>query len=108
MGRDVRGGGDCDHIGLEVDGVCGACHEKLDKGRTIFFVPQTGVISRDPQRSNFYVYRLADKCLAKLQIEVNRATVGSAGLEYDKEFLIWLEGQDTAWNQTSGIDRAAS
>ena len=28
---DVRGGRDCDHQGTEVDGICGACHERLSK-----------------------------------------------------------------------------
>jgi hypothetical protein len=70
----------------------------------IYFIAQNGLLSRKPIRSNFYVYRLAEKHLAKVELAVKDAKIGDGGLVYEKEFLVWLEGQDTAWNQTEGLD----
>jgi hypothetical protein len=70
----------------------------------IYFIAQNGLVSRRPIRSNFYVYRLPEACLAKIELAVNEARIGDGGLVYDKEFLVWLEGQDTAWDQKDGLD----
>lgn len=67
-----------------------------------YFIPQTGVGTNEPPSfSNFYVYRLPVSCLARCEIEVQKANMGSAGLEYSKEFLEWLDKHDTKCRSSS-------
>jgi len=69
-----------------------------------YFIAQNGLVSRRPIRSNFYVYRLPEKYLAKVELAVHRAKVGTAGLEHDTEFLVWLDNEDTDWDQEEGLE----
>jgi hypothetical protein len=68
-----------------------------------YFDPQRGIIQNQPIRSNFYIYRLPGRCLAKVQLVIQGATLGSGGFSYDKEFLEWLEKNDTKWDQHTGL-----
>jgi len=70
----------------------------------IYFIPQNGLTSRRPIRSNFYVYRLPERCLAKCELACNSAKLGSGGYQHDREFLEWLEENDTKWDQREGLD----
>lgn len=69
-----------------------------------YFEPQTGIVKNTPVRSNFYVYRLPDTALAKVQLAVNQARLDSCGFTYTPEFLAWLDSNDTHWNQRSGLN----
>ena len=59
----------------------------------IWFVPQTGVVRFvEPQApSNYYVFKLARGDLGKVELGIREAQVGSAGFEYPKAFLDWVE-----------------
>lgn len=70
----------------------------------IYFIPQNGLVSRQPIRSNFYVYRLREKHLAKVELATNIAKLGSGGYVHEPEFLGWLEANDTKWNQKEGLE----
>lgn len=55
------------------------------------FIAQTGRISDKPLNGgNFYVYRLPASARDKVTETVERARLGSAGLEYPPLFLSWL------------------
>lgn len=70
----------------------------------IYFIPQNGLVSRCPIRSNFYVYRLREKCLAKVELATNKAKLGSGGYVHEPEFLSWLAENDTEWDQKEGLE----
>jgi len=61
-----------------------------------YFQAQTGIwkIKKSAIPSNFYTYTLPFKSLARVQLAVDAATVGSGGLEYPADFLAWLEAND--------------
>jgi len=68
-----------------------------------YFIAQNGLISRQPIRSNFYVYRLPERCLARCEIEVGNAPIGNGGLVHRRDFIVWLEHNDTKWDQKEGL-----
>jgi hypothetical protein len=68
-----------------------------------YFEPATGIVKRTPIRSNFYVYRLEDKFLAKVEFAVQNARLDSPGFIYDNEFCAWLQANDTKWDQKKGL-----
>jgi hypothetical protein len=53
----------------------------------IFFEPQTGLVKDHPWDSNFYQHRLRRSLETWVLDNVDRATVGSGGLEYPPGFL---------------------
>lgn len=61
-----------------------------------WFTAQTGTVEfkKPESHSNYYRYRLPVSCLGKVTLEVERARVGSSGLEYSSEFLEWLAKND--------------
>lgn len=69
----------------------------------IYFEPQTGIVKRVPIRSNFYVFRVEDSCLAKIELAVSKAGLDGSGLKYDDEFMEWLVAHDTKWDQRKGL-----
>lgn len=73
----------------------------------VFFEPQTGLIKRDDWRSNFYHFRLQNGhrptsqfTINWLQDNIDRATVGSCGLEYPPGFLEELDAAEKAADET--------
>ncbi len=64
--------------------------------KRLYFTPQTGVwkLKRPKVASNYYTYTLPRECLGKVQSAVRDAKVIGSGLEYDPEFLAWLESKD--------------
>lgn len=66
-----------------------------------YFETQTGQVYNAPPKapSNFYRYRLAREHLPRVWSEVQRAKVGSGGLEYGEGFLKWLADQDLGGGQ---------
>jgi hypothetical protein len=73
----------------------------------VFFEPQTGIIKRDDWCSNFYHFRLQNGHKPTGQFTINwlndaiaRSTVGSCGIEYQKEFLAELDAAEKAADET--------
>lgn len=66
-----------------------------------WFEAQTGIVHvREPQApSNFHRYMLPASAMARVMAAVGAATVGSGGLEYQPEFLVWLRRQDAFTRQ---------
>jgi hypothetical protein len=76
----------------------------MEKPEFIYFEPRTGICKSAPIRSNFYVYRLPSRCLAKVELAVvNDSALRDIGLVYPEEFMRWLEANDTKWDQRSGM-----
>jgi len=61
-----------------------------------YFTAQTGVwkLKKPKAPSNYYTYALPYSKLGKVQSAVRDAKVGTAGLVYDQEFIVWLEKND--------------
>jgi hypothetical protein len=75
-----------------------------DGSNKFFFEPRTGIVKREPIRSNFYVYRLEQKYLAKVELAVeNDSSLHDIGLVYPQEFMQWLDSVDTKWDQKLGL-----
>jgi hypothetical protein len=60
------------------------------------FTAQTGAIDyAEPKApSNFYRYTLPAACLGRVKLAIDAAAVGSGGLEYPADFLVWLAAND--------------
>ena len=68
-----------------------------------YFEPRTGIVKKTPIRSNFYVYRLENKCLGKVELAVKEAMLHSIGFTYPAEFIEWLDKNDTHWDNKKGL-----
>lgn len=68
----------------------------MAKKDVFYFTAQTGVwkIKRPKAPSNYHAYVLPWSKLGKVQLAVESARVTGGGLEYDPEFLEWLEAND--------------
>jgi hypothetical protein len=63
---------------------------------TFLFEAQTGIVhwTMPLAPSNYKRYLLPARCIAKVNLAIDAAIEGSAGLLYDVEFLFWLEKND--------------
>jgi hypothetical protein len=75
----------------------------MERPERIFFEPQTGIVKSEPIRSNFYVFRLESKHLAKVELAVSKAMLQDEGFVYSMEFIEWLHENDTKWDQRTGL-----
>lgn len=68
----------------------------MAKKDIFYFTAQTGVwkIKKPKAPSNYYTYVLPWSKLGKVQSAIRDAKVVGGGLEYDPEFLKWLEAND--------------
>ena len=59
-----------------------------------YFVAQSGVITPQPLRTNFYTYTIPEIRKGEVLAEVEAAKLGEGGLEYPPQFLKDLEAWD--------------
>jgi hypothetical protein len=65
--------------------------KKTSTAATFFFIPQTGQISEQPPRSNYYAYRIPSEKRKFIEDWIEAAQVTSSGLEYPSGFLRTLD-----------------
>lgn len=69
----------------------------------IYFEPQSGLVKKEPIRSNFYVVRLPASYLGKVELGIARARLEAEGFVYEPSFIHWIEVVDTRWDQKTGL-----
>lgn len=63
-----------------------------DKAESFWFEAQTGLIrDNPPAATNFYQYHLPGSIRGTVEAAVERATLGSGGLEYEPGFILKLD-----------------
>ena len=68
---------------------------KVPLAESLCYEPRTGIVKMGRTiRSNFYVYRLEKKYLAKVKLAVQGAVLTEMGLVPDDEFLLWCFQKD--------------